>query len=275
MPQAALSKTNVLRILLFQMSALLVFWVGVSPTALIVFLISFALRTFGVAAGYHRYFSHRSFQTSRFFQFVLGFLGASAGQKGPLSWVTSHRIHHRTSDTLLDPHTPKRGFFYAYIGWLFPVGALPTDLELTADFAKFPEIVWLNRYYNVAPLTVILLCAGLGAYLQRVAPGLGTSAGQLVVWGFILSGLAVLHGTMLVNTICHTEPEKHKSTNDFSRNVAWLLPLTLGENWHYNHHQYPKSANCGLESEQLDFIYVGIRGLEKMGLIWNVNKHNS
>lgn len=270
-----LSKVNILRIVFFHLSAFLVFYVGVSWIALAVFLLSFLLRTFGVAAGYHRYFSHRSFKTSRLFQFFLAFLGASSGQKGPLSWVTSHRIHHRTSDTMSDPHSPHRGFFYGYIGWLLPVGALHTDLNLTADFSKYPEIQWLNKYHNIGPLTVILTCGFLGSYLGRNFPELNTSALQLIVWGFILSTLASLHGTMLVNTVCHLEPHHHKSTNDFSRNVPWLLPLTLGENWHHNHHLHPKSANCGLQKGQIDFIFLGILLLEKLGLVSEVKNQSA
>jgi len=261
---------------LFHLSALLVFYVGFSWTALAVFFFSFLIRAFGVSAGYHRYFSHRSFKTSRPFQFVLAFLGASAGQKGPLSWVTSHRIHHRTSDTQADPHTPQKGFFYGYLGWLLPVDALHTDLNLTADFAKYPEIRWINKFHNVGPLTVIILCGFFGKYLSIHFPQLGTSALQLIVWGFILSTLATLHGTLMINTICHSEKERHHSTNDFSSNVPWLLPFTLGENWHHNHHRYPKSANCGLEKGQIDFIFIGICLLEKLGLASEVvNKENS
>ncbi|HWU44084.1 MAG TPA: acyl-CoA desaturase [Bdellovibrio sp.] len=266
-----LSKVNILRIVLFHLSALSVFYVGVSWTAFVIFFLSFFIRTFGVSAGYHRYFSHRSFKTSRFFQFVLAFLGASAGQKGPLSWATSHRIHHRTSDTQDDPHTPKKGFFYGYLGWLLPVGALHTDLNLTADFARYPEIRWINKFHNIGPLTVILTCGFLGKYLRAHFPELNTNAFQLIVWGFILSTLATLHGTLMVNTICHSEKKPHQSTHDFSRNVPWLLPFTLGENWHHNHHRYPKSANCGLEKNQIDFIYLGIRLLEKLGIVSEVN----
>jgi len=270
-----LSKVNVSRIILFHLSALLVFYVGFSWTALAVFLVSLILRTFGVAAGYHRYFSHRSFKTTRFFQFCLAFLGASSGQKGPLSWVTSHRIHHRTSDTMEDPHSPHRGFFYGYIGWLLQEGALPTDLALTSDFAKYPELRWINKYHNVGPLAVILLCGFLGAYLNKNFPNLHTGAFQLIIWGFNLSTLASLHGTMLVNTLCHLEPDLQTSTQDHSRNLAWLLPLTFGENWHHNHHRHPKSANCGLQKGQIDFIYWGICFLEKLGLVSEVRDQSS
>ncbi|MGZ3780534.1 MAG: acyl-CoA desaturase [Pseudobdellovibrionaceae bacterium] len=265
-----LSKVNIFRILLFHLSSLLVFYVGFSWIALAAFFVSFVIRTFGVAAGYHRYFSHRSFKTNRFFQFMLAFLGASAGQKGPLSWITSHRIHHRTSDTPADPHTPQRGFFYGYIGWLLQVDALPTDFNLTSDFAQFPEIRWINKYHNVGPAITILLCGFLGGYLQKHFPELGTSPLQMIVWGFILSTLVILHGTLMVNTICHSEKVRHESTQDFSRNVPWLLPFTLGENWHHNHHRYPKSANCALESGQIDFIFFGIHFLEKLKIVSNV-----
>lgn len=265
-----LSKLNTTRIVLFHLLSLSVFFVGFSWVALVVFFFSFLIRTFGVAAGYHRYFSHRSFKTSRAFQFVLAFLGASSGQKGPLSWVTSHRTHHQTSDTIKDPHSPCRGFFYAYIGWLLQKGALHTDPQLTEDFAAYPEIQWINKYYNVGPLVVLLTCGWLGYELNLHFPQLKTNALQMIVWGFLLSTLVSLHGTLLVNTICHLEPLRHKSTNDFSRNVPWLLPLTLGENWHHNHHLYPKSANCGFKKGQIDFIFLGICFLEKIGLVYDI-----
>lgn len=270
-----LSKVNVGRIVLFHLSSLLVFYVGFSWIAFIVYLLSFSLRTFGVAAGYHRYFSHRAFKTGRIFQFLLALLGASSGQKGPLSWVTSHRIHHQTSDTQEDPHSPRRGFFYGYIGWLLQQGALPTDLELTSDFSKYPEIRWINKYHNVGPALVILFCGLLGFYLQRNFPELHTNALQMIVWGFILSTLTSLHGTLMVNTLCHLEPEQQASTRDHSRNLVWLLPLTLGENWHHNHHRYPKSANCGLQRGQLDLVYGGICLLEKLGLVSDVRNQAS
>lgn len=270
-----LSKTNLTRIILFHLSGLLVFYVGFSWIAFLVFIFSFVLRTFAVAAGHHRYFSHRSFKTSRGFQFVLAFVGSSAGQKGPLSWATSHRTHHRTSDTAEDPHSPKRGIFFGYIGWLLKKNALHTDLVLTKDFAQYPEIRWINTYHGVASLTAIGVCGLLGFFLNQYFPSLQTNAPQMIVWGFILSTLVTLHGTLLINTVCHSANARHTSTNDHSRNVAWLLPFVLGENWHHNHHRYPKSANCGLEKHQIDFVYWGIKGLEKLGLVYDVNNHSA
>lgn len=268
---ATLSKANIVRISIFHSCAFLVFFVGVSPIAFAAFLFFFVVRTFGVAAGYHRYFSHRSFETSRWFQFVLAFLGASSGQKGPLSWATSHRIHHRYSDTPKDPHTPKRGFLYGYIGWLLPSDALHTDKKLTADFDPYPEIAWINTYYNIAPVSLALFCAGLGTYLKLHHPELQTSGLQLFTWGFVMSGILCLHGTLLINTLGHMSPEKSPRTNDHSRNVAFLLPVTLGECWHHNHHSSPTSANCGFKWWQVDFIYLGIVILGKLGIVYNIH----
>lgn len=257
------------RITLFHASALLVLVVGWSPVALATCGASFTIRLFAVAGGYHRYFSHRSFRTSRAFQFVLAVLGTTSGQKGPLSWATSHRLHHARSDRPGDPHSPVvDGLWYAHLGWLLEPDALPTDPRLEAEYRDQPEIVWLNRLHPLGPLALMALLWVAG---ERAAD-LGTSGPQLVVWGFVVSTLLVLHGTCLVNSVGHRFGSQRYPGRDGSRNVWWIWPLTLGENWHNNHHADPRAARAGHAWWEVDLIYAGIRLLEAAGLVWDVRR---
>jgi stearoyl-CoA desaturase (delta-9 desaturase) len=228
-------------------------------------------RHFVIAAFFHRYFSHRSFKTSRPFQFLMAFFGTMGGQKGPLSWATSHRLHHRFTERPGDPHSPKvLGFGEAYIGWVLRKNALPTDLSLMKDFASFPELVWVNKHHYVGPLTFLLCTAGLGRWLEFRHPELGTSQMQLLVWGFVVATLLNAHSAMIVNTFCHLFGTKPFYTRDDSKNVWWLLPLSMGENWHNNHHAFPKMACSGLRWWQFDPVYWGVIALAKLGLVWDV-----
>ncbi len=264
---------STLRILLFHLSVVLVFVTGFSQTALVCFLLLFTIRMFAISAGYHRYFSHRSFETSRIFQFVLAFIATTAGQKGPLSWATSHINHHRYSDREGDPHSPVLGgWFHAHVGWLLGKGALPTDKTLVKSFMQYPEIVFLNRHHYIGTLSLVIGLALLGEFLSAHYPHLETSALQLVSWGFILSTLLVLHGTFLVNSVTHMYGNRRFDTHDNSRNVWWLLPLMLGENWHHNHHHKPGLATFSTVWWEIDFVYLGIRLLEKLGLVWGVRR---
>ncbi len=244
---------------------------GVSWTALGVFAVSFYLRHFAVAAFYHRYFSHRSFKTSRAFQFLMAFWASTSGHKGPLSWATSHRLHHRASDRQGDPHSPHvDGTWQAYLGWLLRRDALPTDLRLCADFAKYPEILWIDRYHIVGPLLWLAGVFALGTWIERVHPELGASRGQIVIWGFFWATLAAAHAALVTNTVAHLFGKRTFETNDQSRDVWWLWPFTAGENWHNSHHAYPASARSGFGWRQPDPIFWGLRVLAAFGLIWDL-----
>jgi len=242
-------------------------------TALIVSIVSYLVRLFSISGVYHRYYSHRSYEMSRKLQFVLTFIGTTAGQKGPLSWATSHIKHHQYADCERDPHSPVlRSGLYAHFGWILEKDALPTDEKLVKYFLKFPEIVFLNRYHHIGTVSLILALALLGAFLSSYYPELETSALQLVSWGFILPTLIILHGTCVVNSVTHLYGSRRFNTNDHSRNVWWLFPLNIGENWHNNHHQNPRSATTSFVWWEFDFIYLGILALEKIGLVRNVRR---
>ncbi|WP_296714765.1 acyl-CoA desaturase, partial [Thiolapillus sp.] len=254
-------------------SLILVFVSGFSLTALLCFLVLYFTRLWAIAGGYHRYFSHRSYETSRWFQFMLAFTGSTAGQKGPLSWATSHNRHHRHSDREGDPHSPVlQDGFHAHLGWLLEKDALPTDKKLEQAYADFPEILFLNRHHYIGTLSLIAALLLLGRFLSAHYPELGTSALQLVSWGFILSTLLILHGTCLVNSVAHMVGSRRFETSDNSRNVWWLFPFMWGENWHNNNHRYPRSASASCSWWEVDGIYLGIRLLEKLGLVWNLHK---
>ncbi len=210
---------------------------------------------------------------SRWLQFVLTFIGTTAGQKGPLSWATSHIKHHQYADHEGDPHSPVlNSGLYAHFGWILQKDALPTDEKLVKPFMKFPEIVFLNRHHYIGTLSLIVGLALLGGRLSTHYPSLETSALQLVSWGFILPTLIILHGTCVVNSVTHLYGYRRFNTGDYSGNVWWLFPLNIGENWHNNHHHRPRSASTSYAWWEVDLIYLGIMLLEKMGLVWNVQR---
>ena len=262
---------SILRISLFHLSACFVFIVGYSPVTLLLFFMLFFIRLFAIAGGYHRYFSHRSYKTSRVFQFLLAFIGTTTGQKGPLSWATNHRKHHRYADTEADPHSPVvHGWFYAHIGWLLKKGALYTDIGIESEFKQFPEIIFMNRYHSLGFILYIGALYLFGLWIEAVFPESGVTPLQLVVWCGVLNTLLILHATCLINSSGHKPGEKNAETNDNSKNRLLLYPLTLGENWHNTHHQFPWSANTGIRKGQLDLIFYTIKFMEKIGIVWDL-----
>ena len=213
------------------------------------------VRMFGVTAGYHRYFSHRTFKTSRAFQFALAFLAVSSAQKGVLWWAAHHREHHRTSDEPEDIHSPVRsGIWWAHAGWLLAPRNDGIDIERVADLTRYPELRWLERWHVVPPavLAVILYVAG----------GL-----PVLIWGFFVSTTLLWHGTFTINSLAHVFGSRRYPTTDNSRN-NWLLSLiTLGEGWHNNHHFYQPAANQGFFWWEFDPTYYALRMLSWVGVI--------
>ena len=234
-------------------------WVGVTSGDLALLAASFLGRMFAITAGYHRYFAHRTFRTSRAFQFVLAFLGASSAQKGPLWWAGLHRIHHSDSDGPGDIHSPRRGFWYSHQNWIFDPATNPTPLERIPDFARYPELVWLNRWHFVAPLALIVACFAIG----------GLSG---FVWGFAISTTLLWHSTYTVNSLAHLWGSRRYPTTDDSRNNVWIALLTFGEGWHNNHHHYMASARQGFFWWEIDVTYYLLRGLQAVGLVWDIRE---
>jgi stearoyl-CoA desaturase (delta-9 desaturase) len=240
---------------LFHVAALSVFWVKFHWWYPLACLFLYGIRMFFVTAGYHRYFSHRSFKTSRWFQFVIAFMAMSSSQKGVLWWAAHHRHHHRYSDEDEDVHSPTLfGFFWAHIGWILSDKYNDTRLHYIGDFAKFPELRWLDKYYLVAPTV-------LGVVLWLIG-GWG-----LFAWGFCLSTVMLWHGTFTINSLSHLFGNRRYETTDTSRN-NWVLALvTLGEGWHNNHHHYMAAARQGFYWWEVDITYYGLKLLASLGLI--------
>jgi len=257
--------------ILIHLACILVIWAGFSWTALIALVITYAARMFGITAGYHRYFSHRTFKTSRFFQFVLAWLGASSAQKGPLWWAANHRHHHKYSDKEEDIHSPQQdGFWWSHIGWILSDAYKDTNLKYVKDLAKFPELKFLNRFHLLPPIVMGVSMFLIGWGLQVYFPSLNTSGFQMLVWGFIVSTVMVYHGTFLVNSLTHVFGRKRFETGDDSRNSFWIALVTLGEGWHNNHHRFPSSERQGFYWWELDISHYTLRVLSWFKIVWDL-----
>jgi stearoyl-CoA desaturase (delta-9 desaturase) len=214
----------------------------------------------GVTVALHRYFSHRSFKTSRWFQFVLACVGCTALQKGPLWWAIHHRLHHKHSDTPEDPHSPVvDGFLYGHLGWLFARDLMHPDQKLVHDLAKYPELVWLDRLWMLPGLLLAAACFALGGW------------GGLV-YGYCLSVVLVFQVTFAVNSIGHLFGPQRFDTGEGSRNNLILGYLAMGDGWHNNHHRAPTSARHGFAWYEFDFSYQFIRLLALVSLAWDVKE---
>jgi stearoyl-CoA desaturase (delta-9 desaturase) len=245
--------------------------VGFSWPALVAAWLVYWTQVFGVSAGYHRYFAHRSFRTSRAFQFVLAWLGALSAQMGPLWWTSYHRRHHAHSDRQLDTHSPRQsGFWWAHIGWVLHENGNQMDARYVKDWSRYPELRWLDRWRWLPPLTGVLALTLVGWMMQRFAPQWGASPLQLIVWGFCLATTVMYHVTFSVNSIGHLFGKRRFGTEDDSRNNWWLALLTNGEGWHNNHHRYPWSERHGSVWWEIDVTHYLLRGLERLGVVWNI-----
>lgn len=244
------------------------FFTGASTTAVVVCLALFWIRMFAITAFYHRYFSHKSFRTNRFFQFIFAVMGNMSAQRGPLWWAAHHRVHHQHSDQEEDLHSPvQRGFWWSHLGWLTCNASFVTRLERIPDFAKYPELRWLDRYDNVVPLVLILVLFFSGELLSIYLPQLNTDGAQLVVWGFFISTVCLFHATVTINSLCHTWGTRRFNTTDDSRNNFILALLTLGEGWHNNHHRYAISTRQGFYWWQLDITYLILKAMSWLGIV--------
>ena len=248
-----------------------VIWVGWSPVAVAAAAILYFVRMFAITGFYHRYFSHRTFSTSRVWQFVLALWGATCVQRGALWWAYTHRHHHQHSDEEDDKHSPRQhGFLWSHIGWITSSKNFPTDYNRVKDLAKYPELVFLNRFDALVPLLFGFGLFGLGKGLEFVAPNLGTTGWQMLVWGFFISTTALFHGTSCINSMAHVFGRKRYATGDDSRNSFLLAIITLGEGWHNNHHQHMGCTRQGFYWWELDITYYLLKVMSWTGLIWDL-----
>lgn len=248
-------------------------WTGATWFDWVVCAVLYFGRMFWITGGYHRYFSHKSYKTSRWFQFVIAFMAQTSAQKGALWWAAHHRHHHRYSDQPEDPHSMKLyGFWYSHIGWIVGPDYKKTDYKTIGDYAKYPELVWLNKNYLVPPLVLALVVMALGGWVNGGSPlMMFTQAGFSTLFvGFFLSTVILYHGTFSINSIMHKFGKQRYKTGDESKNSLWLALLTLGEGWHNNHHYYEVAARNGFFWWEVDFTYYGLKLLNWMGLIWDL-----
>jgi stearoyl-CoA desaturase (delta-9 desaturase) len=243
---------------LLHLASFAAIWTGVTWQALVICVVLYFLRIFAIGAGYHRYFAHRAYSTSRVFQFVLAFLSQSTAQKSALWWAAKHRHHHLHSDTELDVHSPRhRGFAYAHLGWIFSTRHRTTDLGKIADFARFPELMLLHKW-ELTPAVILAVIT----FLIAGWPGF--------VVGFVWSTVLVYHGTFCINSLAHVHGRKRYVTGDDSRN-NWLLALmTMGEGWHNNHHAFQSSVRQGFRWWEVDPTFYILKALSWCGVVWNL-----
>lgn len=233
-------------------------WTGVTWQALAICITLYWLRIFAIGAGYHRYFSHRSYSTSRAFQFVLAFMSQTTTQKSVIWWASKHRHHHLYSDTGHDVHSPRHhGFIYSHLGWIFSRKHDEPDFAKVSDLTRYPELMWLHK---VEVLPAVLL-AGL-CYLVAGWSGL--------VVGFLWSTVLVYHATFCINSLAHVSGRKRYVTGDDSRNNWLLAVFTMGEGWHNNHHAYQSSVRQGFKWWEFDPTYYLLRALSWTGLVWDL-----
>jgi stearoyl-CoA desaturase (delta-9 desaturase) len=259
--------------LILHLGCLGVFWVGWSPAALIVCALLYATRMFLITGVYHRYFCHKAYKTSRPVQFLFALLGLLCVQRGALWWAAVHRHHHAHSDEEEDVHSPRqKGFWWAHIGWMTSSRNFPTDYRLIPDLAKFPELVFLNRFDLIGPLLLAILVYGLGAMLAAFHPELHTSGLQMLVWGGFISTVLLFHGTCCINSLAHVFGSPRYDTGDDSRNSLLLAIITLGEGWHNNHHRFPSSARQSLYWWEIDPTYYTLCFLARLGIISDLKR---
>ena len=217
------------------------------------------LRMFGITAGYHRYFSHRSFRAGRGMQLVLAVLAMSSAQKGVLWWAGHHRIHHKHSDQPGDVHSVLLdGFFWSHVGWIMSDKYEKTELDRVRDLEKFPELRWLEKYWLLPPAAL-----GVGLFLA--------GGWWAFVWGMLVSTVMLWHGTFTINSLTHVFGARRYATTDNSRNSLILALITMGEGWHNNHHYYQRSVRQGFYWWEIDLTFYVLKALEALGLVWDLH----
>ncbi|MEM9727968.1 MAG: acyl-CoA desaturase [Myxococcota bacterium] len=235
------------------------FWSGVTTQAVTLCIVLFFVRVWAITAGYHRYFSHRTYKTSRAMQFVLAFLAQTSSQKGVLWWASHHRVHHKHSDQPGDVHSPVLdGFIWAHLGWIF-ADTGETRWDKIRDFAKYPELRWLNKYWAVPPTMTAIFCFLVAGW-----------SGLFI--GFFLSTVLVWHNTFIINSLTHVWGKRRFDTTDDSRNNWVTALLTLGEGWHNNHHHYQSSCRNGFYWYEIDVTYYVIKMMSWVGLVWDIRE---
>ena len=219
----------------------------------------------GITLCFHRLLTHRSFRTPKWFEYFLTTLGCLACQGGPIQWVGTHRLHHKHSDQVQDPHSPTHGFTWAHVFWCMQKnqGGMPwTAGNAARDLCRDPGMRFFNKWYIVPQLVVVALCYAGGQWAAY--HGWATSGLSWVIWGVAVRTVFVYHGTWFVNSASHTWGYRNYETNDYSTNLWWVALLSFGEGWHNNHHGEQRAAAHGRRWFEIDITY---RTIQLLGLI--------
>jgi stearoyl-CoA desaturase (delta-9 desaturase) len=233
-------------------------WTGVSATTIAVAVALYVIRMWAVTAAFHRYFSHRTFKTSRVFQFFLAFLAQTSAQRGIIWWAAVHRHHHLHSDTEHDVHSPVHdGFWMSHVGWIFRPRSSTADYSTVKDLTKYPELVFLDRFHLLPAILLGVAMFLLGGW-------------EMLVVGFFWSTVALYHGTFFINSLAHVVGSQRYVTGDQSRNNWWLAVITMGEGWHNNHHHYQSATAQGWRWYEWDPTYYILKALSWFGIVWDL-----
>ena len=244
----------------------------------VVFFATYIPCTLGITVGFHRHLTHRAFATHPWLRGTLAALGSAAIEGPVIAWVADHRKHHAFTDRHGDPHSPHvdvapgwrgalSGLLHAHVGWLFIHDQRGRKERYAPDLLADPVVAWINKTF----LLWVALGLAFPTLLGFVLSG-GSTMGALtgLLWGGAVRMLVLHHVTYSINSVCHVFGRRRFDTDDHSRNVAWLSIASMGEAWHNNHHAFPTSAVHGLRRWEVDPSALVIRGLEKLGLVWDV-----
>jgi stearoyl-CoA desaturase (Delta-9 desaturase) len=244
----------VVPVALAHLGALTVFFIPFRWSGLWLALAMYVVRMFGITAGYHRYFSHRSYRLGRAWQFLMAFLAETSGQRGVLWWAAHHRLHHHAADRDGDIHSPHvDGFWWSHVGWVLSNQYYDYDLGLVRDFAKYPELRWLDKHFSVPPVFLgglVLIIGGWHAF----------------IWGFLVSTVVLFHATCTINSLAHVWGSRRFATPDDSRNNLVLALVTMGEGWHNNHHRFMYACRQGIRWWEVDLTFYALKSLSWCGI---------
>ena len=250
-------------------------WVG--WTDLGIFAVMYLLTGLGVTVGFHRHLTHRAFETSKPVRYALAGLGSMALEGPAIIWVADHRKHHAFADEEGDPHSPHvdrgpgirgalHGLYHAHMGWLFDAQGRADMKKFSRDLLRDPGLRKINKWFFGIVLLGLLIPAAAGYVLTGTTWGAFTG----LLWGGFVRIFLLHHVTWSINSVCHFFGRRRFETDDHSRNVFWLALPSLGEAWHHNHHAFPSSAAHGMRWYEVDPSAIFIRGMERLGLVWNV-----
>jgi len=270
LPPAAQTLLMKVRVAVVHLGALAVLWVPFHWSQVVLALCVFLAMQFGFEGICHRYFAHRAYKTSRLFQFILAMWGSATGQKGMLWWADTHRQHHRHTDTPDDAHSPlHHGLWRAHVAWLWRPENMQAHPDRVKDLRKYPEIVWLDRYWDVFPPLVMATMFALGGV-------------EWMVWGGLLPMALSLNATWMTNSVTHFTDRRpvgrgglrwrRFDTPDTTNNAPLLTIPLMGASWHNNHHRYPAAARAGFYPGELDPTYLVLRLWAALGLIWDLRE---